>query len=211
MTENLLDTYNKIANDFYEDHKNSDWQWVRAKLFATYFPVGAQILDVGCGPGIKSKVLLESGMQVHGIDFSENMITLARQNCPQGTFEVCDVRNIAQVQSLFDGVFAFAVLLHFPKTEARKIVTDMVQKLKPGGYIFLAVKARREGGPEEEVKTESDYGYDYQRFFSYYTLEEIIDYLKAAGTSIVYQEAYAPEFRPGRDWHLVIGHKAISL
>ena len=44
-------------------------------------------------------------------------------------------------------------------------------KLNPNGVLYLAVKEKRK--VEEEIATENDYGYEYERFFSYFTLDEI--------------------------------------
>jgi len=39
--------------------------------------------------------------------------------------------------------------------------------------LYIAVREKRPGRVEEEIKNESDYRYPYQRFFSYFTLDEI--------------------------------------
>lgn len=51
-------------------------------------PKGETILDLGCGSGILSEILLDAGYAVYGIDISPNMIRLARQRVPEATFRV---------------------------------------------------------------------------------------------------------------------------
>ena len=51
----------------------------------------------------------------------------------------------------------------------------------------MAVKEKKPEDPDEEMKKEEDYGYPYERFFSYYTLEEIKGYLEKLSMKIVYE------------------------
>lgn len=74
---NLKETYNKIADDWFKDHKVDDW-WVEGTdQFISLLKPGASVLDVGCGAGLKSKYLSEKGLQVVGIDFSDKFIERA--------------------------------------------------------------------------------------------------------------------------------------
>ncbi len=41
-------------------------------------PAPASVIDVGCGTGSLSVLLAQAGHEVHGVDFSERMIDLAR-------------------------------------------------------------------------------------------------------------------------------------
>ena len=43
---NLKDTYNKIAEDYYEDHKKETWAKEDAKKFGKMFKKGDLILDL---------------------------------------------------------------------------------------------------------------------------------------------------------------------
>ena len=46
------------------------------------------VIDLGCGSGILSRVVSESGYDVLGIDISEAMVTLAQRRVPLGQFRV---------------------------------------------------------------------------------------------------------------------------
>jgi SAM-dependent methyltransferase len=66
-------------------------------LAAALAPVdGLAVLDVGCGPGSLSKLLLDRGAMPVGVDISDTMIDGARQLVPGARFEVAD----AQVEPL---------------------------------------------------------------------------------------------------------------
>ena len=64
----------------------------------------------------------------------------------------------------------------------------MKNKVKPGGLLYVAVKVPT-GGKKEGILHENGYGYEYERFFSYFTLEEIEDYFKQLGFKIISSSA----------------------
>lgn len=187
-TMNLKDTYNKIAEDWHQNHAEDDWWKEGVDYFISQLPRGGSVLDAGCGSGIKSRYLISKGLRVTGIDFSEKLIEIAEREVPEATFSVGDLRNMDDSPEFFEGIFLQAVLLHFPHQEAGHILQNLVNKMKPGGMLYVAVKERRAGQDEGEIKEENDYGYSYKRFFSYYSQEEIEDYLKALDLEILFSK-----------------------
>lgn len=169
----LKSTYNKIAKDWSLDHKTDTWWIEGTDKYISLLPKGASILDIGCGSGEKSKYLTEKRFHVTGIDFSEEMIKIAKELEPKANFFVQDIMNTINLNQKFDGVFAQAVLLHVPKKNVAAVLENFICLLKPGGYLYIAVKERKNGNPEEEIKKESDYGYEYERFFSYFETGEL--------------------------------------
>lgn len=187
MPMDLKQTYNLITEDWHKDHLKDVWWIEGTDKFISFLKPGDAVLDVGCGTGVKSKYLIERGVEVVGIDFSEKMIEIAKRDVPQAKFYVMDLYDIGQLKKSFDGVFAQAVLLHVPKSKIESALGAMIGKLKKGGYLYVAVKEIRRGGKDEEIKTENDYGYEYKRFFSYFTLDEIEGYLEKFNIAICYK------------------------
>ncbi len=184
MNTDLQKTYDRIAEDWHKDHLPDDW-WVEGtNRFLSYLPEGGSILDVGCGSGMKSKYFLDRGYEVMGVDISQGLLAIARREAPGGEYRLLPMEELHTLPNLFDGVFAQASLLHIPKQEAAAIVKMMADRLKPGGFLYVAVKEARPGHAPEEVLRENDYGYEYERFFSYYTVAELESYVRAAGLSV---------------------------
>ncbi len=201
---NLKETYNRIAEDWYKDHQDDDWWIDGTGKFLSLLKAGDRVLDVGCGAGIKSKYLVEKGMEVTGIDFSEKFIELAKKEAPKASFQVLDMREVESLGQQFEGVFAQASLLHIPKKEIREVLEGLVSVLKAEGYLYVAVKGRRMEEVEEGVRVEKDYGYEYSRFFSYYLMEELEEYFKSFNLDIVYRNVK----RVGQtEWLQIIGRK----
>jgi SAM-dependent methyltransferase len=202
---NLKETYNKIAEDWSRDHKKDDW-WRKGtdKLMSLLQP-SATILDVGCGDGVKSHYLSQNGFKVTGIDFSEKLIEIAKREAPSATFQVMDMKKADSLEEKFDGVIARASLLHIPRNEAGEMISKLTSVLKDGGYLYVAVKGVDESGKEEDILKENDYGYEYERFFSYYRMDELKNYFTKLNLEIVYQDTE----RVGKtDWLQIIGRKS---
>lgn len=69
---------------------------------------GMRVLDVGCGPGRHALALARRGIEVHGVDLSDDFVALARESAADlpATFEVLDVRDLA-----FEAEFDAAICL----------------------------------------------------------------------------------------------------
>lgn len=74
----------------------------------------ASVLDVGCGTGSLSVLLAQCGYEVHGIDFSEQMLAAARQKADNAgvavRFEVGDAQAPSLEQASYDVVLGRHIL-----------------------------------------------------------------------------------------------------
>ena len=199
----LKSIYNLIAEDWHQEHRNDDWGIVGTNKFVDLLTPGSLILDAGCGGGTISKYLINKGFKVVGIDFSEKMIEISKREVPGagGSFIVMDLASVTELDDTFDAIFLRAVLLHIPKIKVKEIIKKLLKKLKGHGYLYLAVKEKKPDGAEEEVKDDG-------RFFSYFTLEEIKNYLTEAGLKIVF-ESITPSGKV--NWIQVIGQRGVAM
>lgn len=184
---NLKDTYDKIALNWQTDHVGDDWSVGGTSKFESFLKPNSTILDVGYGSGLSSKRFSDNGFDVMGIDFSWKMIESANKFAVDAKFKVLDVRDVGEIKENFDGIYARAVLLHFSKNEIPKIIQLLCQKLNDGGYIYIAVKEIKEDQPDEQIVEENDYGFNYERFFSYFTMNELEKFMTDCGLSIVFK------------------------
>jgi len=104
---------------------------------------GAKILDAGCGAGITAVELARRGFRVEGIDISENMIRLSRENLAGSGLnpETCSFR-IGDILSdpIAPGQFDAVVALGFLQYQADELASlgRMYEVLKPGGLLILS-------------------------------------------------------------------------
>ena len=123
---------------YYEDREDSS----RIEL---YREVGGQlegktVLDAGCGFGKDIPIFLQRGAIVHGIDVSQRMIELARQNFPDQdqNLSVQDFSNTDFDNEAFDLIFSRYSLHYSP--DLTKTFQEFHRVLKQNGGI-VAVSA----------------------------------------------------------------------
>jgi SAM-dependent methyltransferase len=100
-------------------------------------PLGADVLDLGCGAGIPMTATLAAGRSVTGVDISAVQIALARVNIPSASFVQADMTTLDFPPGSFDAVVAFYSLTHVPRVEHAALFGRIRTWLRPGG-LFLA-------------------------------------------------------------------------
>lgn len=95
---------------------------------------------MGCGNGRLLKVLKESGKSFDylGVDFAENLITEAKKQFPDFSFQVAEMSEFDLGSEQYDFIFLIASFHHLKTKQARKqMLKKIYQSLKPGGYLFM--------------------------------------------------------------------------
>ncbi len=101
---------------------------------------GSRALDLCCGTGQLAAWLAARGFEVTGLDGSEEMLRLARQNAPDAKLVLADAREF-EVEERFDLVIStFDSMNHLPTLEDLEQVFRCVRAaLAPEGYFFFDV------------------------------------------------------------------------
>jgi len=107
---------------------------------------GTAIIDLGCGPGLYSQRLAKLGMQVTGIDFSQESITYARK---QALIDELQINYRLQNYLELDEPEAFEVALLIYgdycvlcPSDRKRLLTNVRRLLKPGGKYVVDVTTR---------------------------------------------------------------------
>jgi SAM-dependent methyltransferase len=96
-----------------------------------------KMLDVGCGVGLMSRLLVGSGAELHGIDIARDAVKVAREEVPDGHFRAYDGRRIPFRDNTFDVAFAVCVIHHVPVGQRQGLLKGMARVTKPGGLVVL--------------------------------------------------------------------------
>jgi SAM-dependent methyltransferase len=94
-----------------------------------------RVVDLGCGTGTLSRLLVDEGYRVDGLDFSPEMVARARAKVPEATFVVGDASDPGLERAAYDVVLDRHVLWALPDPEAA--FARWVELLKPGGVVVL--------------------------------------------------------------------------
>lgn len=98
---------------------------------------GQEVLEVGCGAGRFTEVLLELGAIVTSVDLSSAVEANATNFPPDVAHRVvqADVRALPFPSRQFDGVFCLGVVQHTPVPEAT--VKTLYEHVRPGGWLVF--------------------------------------------------------------------------
>jgi ubiquinone/menaquinone biosynthesis C-methylase UbiE len=107
-----------------------------ARLVSAYYqPSMASVLEVGCGNGLVYKELIPgviNNEQYTGVDVSDEMLKLAHKNFPAGNFLHGDIFGLQFLDSSFDLVLSFEVVIHLPEIE-----TPIAEMLRVAGQMLI--------------------------------------------------------------------------
>ncbi|TSA23924.1 class I SAM-dependent methyltransferase [bacterium] len=184
---------------------------------ATQKPRG-KLLEVGCGMGTDLLQLARCGLEVTGIDLTENGIALAQKRFDlyqiPDELKVDDAENLSFNDNSFDIVYSFGVLHHTPDTQ--KSIDEVYRVLKPGGLavimlyhtksfnyiIHRMLKAPFDGNRKYRCPIERSYTKDeiYKIFQNYKNVQLEIEYFLTTGYGIIWD--LIPKY-----FHRYLGHK----
>ncbi|MGO0122451.1 class I SAM-dependent methyltransferase [Desulfothermobacter acidiphilus] len=108
---------------------------------------GKKVLEVGCGAGAMTRLILELGAdRVHAFDIDEGLVAIAQRRlaayASRLKIYVADATKIPEPDASFDGVFAVGVLHHI--LDWRSALSEIARVLKPGGFYYFE-EVPREG------------------------------------------------------------------
>jgi SAM-dependent methyltransferase len=115
--DKINDLYERHAHKYVADRRLIVWNesaWL--DRFSALLPLGASMLDIGCGSGEPiAKYLIDQGFAVDGVDASPTLIALCREHFPQRSWHLADMRTLA-LEDTFDGLLAWDSFFHLSPT-----------------------------------------------------------------------------------------------
>jgi len=93
-----------------------------------------KVMDFGCGTGSFISRFLDYGMQLHGMDISQNCINYAKSRYAGILFNIGDIENTGFPDGTFDVIFLSGVLHHF--YDFTKALQECHRVLKKGGVVL---------------------------------------------------------------------------
>jgi ubiquinone/menaquinone biosynthesis C-methylase UbiE len=131
--------WERVADKYDSFWSTSTRQFIPPLLEAVEVAGPMSILDVGCGPGYVSAAAAERGAIPTGLDFSQEMIAIARKLFPRIEFREGDAQNLPFPEATFDRVLANFALLHVAQPE--RACAEACRVLKSGGKFAFTIWA----------------------------------------------------------------------
>lgn len=178
MTYDITKQNYETANDWHSE-KSMGYLWSdEIGRFIALLPAGSKVLDVGCGgSGRDIRQFIERGVPVEGLDYSHAAVESAGKLFPEVLFHEADMTKTWLQAESYGGIWSCASVLNLEKADVSKALAEFNRLLKKGGALFVSVK---EGDGERMVPDKAG-----ERFFSFYTAEELNGLVEGAGFKVV--------------------------
>lgn len=143
---NLDPSLRRRMREFYEtsetykrllDHHNSAYLQTFVNLVNSHAPPQSQLLEVGCGNGVASRMLADRGHQIVGTDISPLFLAEAKvweTDCL--TYQVADALDLPFPDQHFDLVCSNELVEHVP--DVQSVLQEMIRVTRDGGRIVVA-------------------------------------------------------------------------
>jgi SAM-dependent methyltransferase len=130
----------------YEEHADAFVRWRHphigqdvAREWAQEFNRGATVLELGCGDGVISQVLVEAGLTVYALDASPRLLRAFRERFPMVQAECAAAEESTYFDRSFDGVIAVGLIFLLPEAGQEIVFSKVANALKAGGkFLFTA-------------------------------------------------------------------------
>lgn len=147
-----LDIWNRCADRYLDTFAGITRETVPLLVSAGEIHSGNEVLEIGSGPGHVADMLVKTGASVTAIDFSLEMVQVARTRYPHITFKQADAEQLPFDDESFDVVVANYVVHHLARPEI--VFREVHRVLRPHGRFAFAVW----GAPEEQSSIGAFFG-----------------------------------------------------
>lgn len=137
--------WQRVAGKYDATWSTSTRQFIPPLLDSANVSANMSVLDVGCGPGYVSAAASERGAKPIGLDFSAEMIAIAKKMWPRIEFREGDAQNLPFADATFDRVVANFALLHLANPQ--RAMAEAARVLKAGGRFGFTTWAKVEENP----------------------------------------------------------------
>jgi ubiquinone/menaquinone biosynthesis C-methylase UbiE len=172
--DKLADEYERNIPNYFQSTKEG------VEILSSNLSKGKSVLDVGCGTGLATHLLINKGFAVTSIDISSKMIEHTKRRNPEAKTIEGDF-SCYPFSKQFDSIIALAFIHLFPKKTAEKIIFKMYKLIKPGGFLYIGTTKSSKSTEGWELKQDSFFPDSTQkRFRKHWTQKELKTSLEKA-------------------------------
>lgn len=131
--------YNGSAADYVQRTVACDMS-ADLRQFIRQLPLGARVVDAGCGSGRDTAWFLANGFDCYSYDASQEMCKLAQAHVGSATAIHCHRHDALKLSAPADGIWASASLLFLSDEDLAEALHALQSNLKPGGVLYTTFK-----------------------------------------------------------------------
>lgn len=137
----LANGYERVAGEFLAARGRAGSAGIgmrRVRAWARSLPPNSSVLDLGCGSGFPiTKVLLDEGLTVYGVDASPTLVAAFRRNLP-GVPVACEtVEASAFFHRGFDAILSWGLWFLLSEEAQLELAHRAASALVPGGRLLF--------------------------------------------------------------------------
>ncbi len=130
LQQNAGFSHTDEVDDAIEKVKNKLKEYLKV-----HAPIGSEILDFGCGPGIYMK-LLSNDYKISGVDVSEGMLETAHNLLPESKLYLGNFLNIS-FKEKYQAIYSISVLEYIPVSKVDDFFKKCANNMKEKGLLFI--------------------------------------------------------------------------
>ena len=177
-------------------------------LFSERIADSGRVCEVGCGPGEVAAYLSGIGVDVYGIDISEEMIRVASRLTPTVHFEPGDMLSMKAEDNSLGGIVGFYAIVNLSKEQIERACAEFYRTLRPSAPILLSFHVG------DEILHVSDFlGKPVSLDFIFYPVDTIRIILEQAGfhiDEVIVRSPYAAVEHPSQRGYIFASKKSSS-
>jgi SAM-dependent methyltransferase len=176
-------SYDRVAREYaeriFDELKDKPLDRELLDRFADSVRGRGLVCDLGCGPGHVARYLHDRGVLVVGVDLSPGMLEQARRLNPDIEFRQGNMLALQVDDDAWIGIAAFYSLIHIPRAEVVRALSELKRVLRPGGCLLQAFHVG-----EDVLHRDEWFGESVSVDFHFFRPEEMEGYLESAGFQV---------------------------
>jgi 2-polyprenyl-3-methyl-5-hydroxy-6-metoxy-1,4-benzoquinol methylase len=166
-----------VAWAYFDDPKHLVFTLSRYKFASKVFSGRKNLLEVGCGDGFASRILLQSVDRVVGIDVDEKFILDGKLRYSEKwpiDFRIHDIVQDGPIEENFDAVLCLDVLEHIEKTDHEQFIGNITSSMISTGVLVIgmpSIESQPYASPQSKLGhisclTQNEFKDSLEKYFS---------------------------------------------
>jgi len=107
------------------------------RKWASQLAPGSELLELGCGHGVVSQILLEAGVKLSVVDASPTLLREFHDRFPDVEVECSTAQKSELLSRKYDGVVAWGLIFLLAETDQRLVLRRAADALRPNGRLVF--------------------------------------------------------------------------